>query len=220
MKKPYLILCLVLLVSVSVAQVPKAVSEETKPGVSLAVNVSQWYVGQQQMEVEQRFKNTPYALSFQVFGGQLNRRMVHAQGLDLDTLHGVSSLGFGIGIRRYEQAKSEGFFSQLSVFYKDVTKTYSRQEAESKLNFYWPFSSPTITYLRASDRLTGFGLELLGGYRYLNGYFFIEAQGGVVARFLEPQGNYLGALSPWRFRPYTNTSGLNPMLSVRMGVQL
>lgn len=220
MGKLLLTMWLLMIAFHSGAQELKMLPEEFKPGVSLAVNVSQWLVGQHQVEIEQRVKNSPYAFSMQAFGGQMDRRMVHTNGSDRDTLHGVSTVGVGIGIRRYEQAKSAGLYSQLSIFYKDVTKTYSRLDVEDTFMNYWIFGSPRATYMQSSDRLTGFGLELLGGYRYLHEYFFIEAQGGIVSRFLQPQGPYLGELSPWRFRSFTNTSALNPLFSLRIGFQL
>lgn len=200
------------------AQESVVVQEVEKPGLSLGVNISQWVVGQYQVEISQRFKNMPFAVSFQVFGGELNRRQVFSTGADFDTLHAVSTLGVGLGVRRYEKNASEGFFSQLSVFYKDVSKTYSRLDT-----YFEPFNifSPTrYTYMQSTDRLAGFGLELLGGYRFLYDQFFVEANAGVVARFLQPQGPYLGQLSPWRFRSFTNTSGLNPIISLQIGIQL
>lgn len=206
--------------SFSKAQQVAHVEEEFKPGLSLAVNVSQWFVGQQQLEIEQRFKNTPYAISFQVFGGNLNRRMVFSNGMDHDTLHRVSALGFGLGIRRYEKPTSEGFFSQLSVFYKDVSKTYSRLDSDLDIFGFQFFNPPSYTYMRATDRLAGMGVELLGGYRFLYERLFIEANAGLITRFLQPQRPYAGELSPWRFRSFTNTSALNPIFSMRVGVQL
>lgn len=221
MKKQCLgVLLLVFSLSVTNAQQQSPPQETFKPGLSLALNVSQWLVGQQQIEVEQRFKNTPYAINFQVFGGNFNRKMVFSNGSDFDTLHGVSTLGFGLGIRRYEKANSEGFFSQLSVYYKDVTKTYSRLETDMDWFNFQFFSPPNQTYMRASDRMAGVGTELLGGYRFLHERFFVEANAGLIVRFLQPQGPYLGELSPWRFRWYANTSGLDPIMSLRIGVQL
>lgn len=194
--------------------------DEFKPGISLAINVSQWTVGQHQLEIEQRFKNTPYALSFQLFGGDFDRRLTYINGSDRDTLFGVSTLGLGLGIRRYENNESRGFYSQFSVFYKDVNKTYSRIDVEDR--FFEPplFFTQKSTYYQATDRLTGLGAELLGGYRYTHDMLFVEAHGGVVARFLQPQGNYLGALSPWRFYAFTNVSPINLLFALRVGVQL
>lgn len=183
---------------------------------TISANTLQSFIGQFQLNYENRKVNNHVGFTAQLFGGNYDKLLVSDGVEETYSLFSVSHIGFSLGMRVYENQDGQGLFTQFSAGFKDLTMDYSRSVLVSGLGYIPSY----MVHQRYDERRSGFLLEVMGGYRLELKRVVFEPNWGFVLRRMRSEIDLPHTLPPSRFGLITQTNFFMPFVGINLGYRL
>lgn len=199
------------------AQTAASAGKYSQANYIVGVNVSQWMVGQYQMEVERVLPGKQVTFLAQVFGGYLDQGYINntTGTAPRNVFNSSSHWGLGLGMRIYESLEAMRLFIHMGLHYRELTVRYDTQQWVNQTVDGLPVTR--YLYQEVTDRWVGPGAEVLFGGQVYLGRFVLEPALGLVFRNASPTGTFHGRQWMGSNQFFLNTDAFNPMAQLKVG---